>query len=134
MSIQQPTAPERPAPPVYSPPEGAPSPYPPPTVYAAPGNGMAVASLVLGIVATVLGLVPILALIALPCAILGVVFGVVGRRKAKRLPGRPRKTMAAWGISLGLIGIALSIIGIVIVSNAFDDLSSSVITLIALLH
>lgn len=58
-------------------------------------------------------------------AILAVIFGVLGRRKAKERPQRGT-TMAAWGIALGAIWLVLVTIGIILGAiagskdNAFD--------------
>lgn len=42
---------------------------------------MAEAALVLGVVGAVVGLIPILGLIALPLGVLAVIFGFIGRRR-----------------------------------------------------
>lgn len=88
----------------------------------ATGNGMAVAALVLGIGGALLGLIPIFGLFAIIAGILGVVFGVVGRRRVKQGETSGGKAMATWGLSLGAIGIALGVIGMVIVGDAFNQL------------
>ena len=82
---------------------------------------MAVAALVLGLVGSVFGLIPLTFWIALPCGILAVIFGVVGRRRAKE-PGRSGGGMAIAGLILGLIAVALGIAGIAIIGDAVDDL------------
>lgn len=86
------------------------------------GNGMAVASLVLGIIGVVFGLVPLTGFIAVICGLLATVFGWVGRKNAKKDPQVGRKTMATWGLVLGVIALALGIWGIVIVGDAINDL------------
>ncbi len=65
-------------------------------------NGQAVASLVLGLVSLVLMCVWY---IALPCGILAIVFGVLGRGSAKR--GAPRGGMATAGLILGILGVVI---------------------------
>lgn len=69
---------------------------------APPGNGMAVAALVLGIVGIVLcwlwGLGGVLGL-------LGLIFGIVGIKRANR--GAGRKGMAISGLVLGIIALIL---------------------------
>lgn len=77
-------------------------------------TGPATASLVLGIVAMCIGLIPILGIFALPCAALAIIFGLVCLKR------RVRKGFAITGLVTGLIGIVLAIAGIVIVSNAVD--------------
>jgi hypothetical protein len=89
-------------------------------VVAKSGNGMAVTALTLGIIGALLGLIPILAVPALICALLALVFGSIGYAAAKRSPMRSGKGMAIAGIVLGAVAFALAIIGFVIVNNAFN--------------
>jgi hypothetical protein len=83
----------------------APPPPPPPAVAPVGGNGIAIAALVLGIIA-----IPLVCFwyISLPCAILAIIFGVVGRGAAKK--GAPRGGMATAGLVCGLIAILLWIL------------------------
>ena len=101
-----------PAPPGgYAPAPGYPPPgYPPPgygVPQAQPGNGMAIAALVTGIVSLALCWVPFVGPI---CAILAVVFGGVGISKAGQTGGTG-KGMAIAGLVLGivffLVGVAI---------------------------
>lgn len=85
-----------------------------------PGNGMAVAALVLGVVGAVFGLIPLLFFVAFPLGVLAIVFGIAGRRKAKR--GASGKGMSTAGVILGVVAFALAIAGIVIVDDAVTDL------------
>ncbi len=89
------------------------------------GNAMATTALTLGIVAALFGLVPIGAFVAAVCAVLAIVFGFVGRRRARdpRAGGGSRATA---GFVLGLIGLALSIIGMAIVTDGFLRFDESV--------
>ena len=84
-------------------------------------NGMATASLVLGIIGLVLGLVPLTGFIAIICGLLAVIFGSVGRKNAKK-EGVGRKTMATWGLVLGAAALALGIWGLVIVFTSVSTL------------
>jgi len=107
----------------WYPPQAPPgSQAPAPVVYVQPGpsNGQAVAALVCGIIGAVVGLIPILAVPALALGVLAVVFGGVAWRKALR--GEPRKGMAIAGTLLGGLAIVLSIVGFIIVNNAFKNL------------
>jgi hypothetical protein len=70
-----------------------------------PGNGMAVASLVLGIVSIVLFCIWY---IGLPSAILAIVFGVVGRGRAKI--GAGGGGMATAGLILGCVSIGIIVL------------------------
>ncbi len=71
-----------------------------------PGNGQAIAALVLGLVAIPLMCIPY---IAIPCAILAIIFGAVGRSKATKR-GAGGKGMATAGLALGIIGILMPIL------------------------
>src|SRR6185437_14399535 len=67
---------------------------------------MPVASLVLGIIGTVLSWHPLLMFLGVPCAILAIVFGIMSR---KRLAAEQRPTgMATAGLVLGIVGAAIS--------------------------
>ena len=89
----------------------------PQVVYVrAEGNGLAVASLVLGIIGVVVGLVPILFFFAWVLGILALIFGGVGRKREFR------RKMATWGAVLGLAAVLLGIWGQSIVNDAAEDL------------
>jgi hypothetical protein len=79
-------------------------------------SGMAVASLVLGTVAAVTGLIPLLFWIALVCGILAIIFGVISIRR-----GPPNKGLAIGGLVTGIIGVILSFVGIAIINNAANS-------------
>lgn len=90
-----------------------------------PSNGMAVAALVLGILAIVFFFVffPI----GFVLGVLAIVFGLIGRSRAKRDPRLGRKGMALAGAILGAIAIVLVIIvGVIIgiVISEADDINS----------
>ena len=72
---------------------------------AQPGNGLAVASLVLGLVSIVFMCIWY---IAVPCGILAIVFGAVGRAKANQ--GASGGGMAVAGLICGLVGLFLPIL------------------------
>lgn len=85
-------------------------------VVRAPSNGVAIAALVLGIVAIVLGVwipIPILGLVvmflAFVPAVLAVVFGHVGLRVAARTGGLGRGASVT-GLILGYLTLAISVI------------------------
>ncbi len=84
------------------------------------GNGMAVAALVLGIIGSVFALIPVLGLIALPLGIMAIVFGFVGRRR----PGG--RGMALAGILTGVLALLLSVVGLVIVRSAIEEIDSAI--------
>ena len=66
-------------------------------------KGLSIASMVLGIIAVVFCCVGYL---SIPCAILSIVFGILGRKRAG-------KGMATAGVVLGIIAIALMILVVV---------------------
>ena len=73
-----------------------------------PSNGMAIASLVLGVLGLVIGLLSVLA----------IVFGYTARRNIERATGAQTGSgLAAAGIALGWIGLALWVIGIVLITS-----------------
>lgn len=79
-----------------------------------PHRGLAIASLVLGIIGAVFGLIPLTFFIALPCGVLALIFGLLGRKHGT---GKA-------GAILGAIAIVLGIVGIVIVGRAVDDVNN----------
>jgi hypothetical protein len=86
------------------------------------GNGLAVASLVLGIVGVVFGLIPLTFFIALICGVLALIFGIVGWRAANK--GRGRKGLAVSGTVLGVVALLLAFAGVFIIGEAADDLEN----------
>jgi hypothetical protein len=105
------------SPPVHSP---VASPPPQVVVIQQPGNGMSVAGFVCGLLAVIFGLVPILFFVSFPLAILGAVFSLIGRGRAKRDPARSGKGLGTAGLILSVIGFALAIVGILILGAIAD--------------
>lgn len=95
-----------------------------PAVYTPPaaGQGKAVASLVLGIVGLVFGFY----LVGLPCAVVGLILGILAKRQHAG-------GIATAGIVLCAVGLALSLILLcfilIFVIMAFEELSSGGYTL-----
>jgi hypothetical protein len=85
---------------------------PPPA--AAAGNGFSVASLVLGIVGVVLTITVVGGLI---CDVLAVVFGALGRTKAREAGGAhgTNAALATAGMILGLVGLGLLLLFVIII-------------------
>ena len=75
---------------------------PPPT----PRNGLGTAGFVLGLLAALFAMIPIIGVIAWPLAILGLVFGLVGISRARK--------GAATNMGLAIAGTVLSTIGLVL--------------------
>jgi hypothetical protein len=87
-------------------------------VLQTPGRGMAIASLVLGIIGTVVGIIPILFLFAWILGIVGLVLGVIAYRSGKKVGVKQGRA----GAILCTIAIVMGIVGISIVNSAVDKL------------
>lgn len=73
------------------------------------GKKFSIAALVLGIVCIVGAWIPVVCYFTTICAILGIIFGVKGRK----LCGDGNKGLATAGLVLGIIGAACAAIGII---------------------
>jgi len=112
----------------YTPPPAPPpgwQPQPPVVYVKPPGNGLAVAGFVLGLIAAVTGLIPIFFVGAFLFAVLGLVFSGVGLRKA----GRPEiqragRKLAIAGLVLSVVAGGLGIAGVAITAKAVNDLTT----------
>lgn len=78
------------------------------------GKGLSIASMVLGIVSVVLCC---LWYVSLPCAILAIIFGVIGKK-------RDGRGMAIAGLVLGIVAIALYILAVVGVVSLFSGIAT----------
>lgn len=83
-------------------------------------NGLAVASLVLGIVGAILALIPLGAPIGLMFGVLAVIFGFLGRTRS-RSAGAPYGRAATAGLSLGVLAVAVAIVIIILVQLGAAD-------------
>jgi len=79
---------------------------------AAPQNGMGVAALVLGIVGLTVGWCAY----GIP-SILAIIFGAIGVKKANAGTADNR-TVAMWGLWLGIVGVAIGLIASIIFGAA----------------
>lgn len=87
-------------------------------------NGFGVTALVLGIIGTLFGFIPLTFFLSLPLGVLAVIFGALGlRRVARHLASNKGVSIA--GLVLGLIAVVLGIIGAVIVNNAANDVKDA---------
>ncbi|MFP4513648.1 MAG: DUF4190 domain-containing protein [Acidimicrobiales bacterium] len=105
----------------YPPQSAAPPPPPGPGGHGQPrpSNGLAVASLTLGIIGAAFGLIPFAFFIAWICGVLALVFGGVGIKRAR--DGATGKGMAIAGTVLGATAVLLGVLGVAIINDAFDD-------------
>lgn len=85
------------------------------TVQQTEQKGLSIASMVLGIVSMIL-CIPYL---PIPCAILAIIFSIVGRKKGGR-------GMAITGMVLGIISLAIYAIMIIFVGAALTSLFSAI--------
>ncbi len=86
------------------------------TVVQAPTNGMATASLVLGILGVVFFWTVWLGLIL---GALGIIFGALGRGKAKQ--GAPNQGLATAGLTLGIIAVVGSVLFFLLIVSAVNN-------------
>lgn len=98
----------------------APAPEAPKAAQAAPaagadeGKGFSIAALVLGILGIVIAWVPLVSVFAFICAILGIIFGVKGKKMSAAVYGKP-SGMATAGFVLGIIGVAFATLALIVV-------------------
>lgn len=76
------------------------------------GKKLSIAALVLGILGIVGGWIPVVCYFTTVCAILGVIFGVKGRKKSVAVYGNP-SGLATAGLVLGIIGVAFAALGLI---------------------
>jgi len=103
----------------------------PPAAYAAPGqtvfverpggSGFAVASLVLGLIGALFGLIPLFFFLSIPAGVLALIFGVVAVRR-HRGGAASGKGMAIAGAILGGLALVLGIVGVVAIGDAANEL------------
>lgn len=86
-----------------------------------PRNGLGITALILGIIGVLTGIIPILFWMAAVLGIIALVLGLTGARRAKQGYATNRR-MSFTGATLGGLAIVLSIIGVLIVNDAFEDL------------
>lgn len=76
------------------------------------GKGFSVSALVLGIIGVIGGWFPVVNYFTGICALLGLIFGVAGRKKSMAATGRP-SGLATAGLVLGIIGTAFAALGLI---------------------
>ena len=83
-------------------------------------NGLGTASLVLGILGTVFGLVPFVGWVALPLSAVGLGLGL-GNLPRLQKNVATNKGVTWVGIGLSVLGIVLSILGLVVITAAITS-------------
>ncbi|MFG2923685.1 DUF4352 domain-containing protein [Streptomyces sp. NPDC048305] len=86
-------------------------------------NGLGIAALVLGIIGTVSGLVPLLFWLAGVLGLIALILGLAGRGRTKRGEAT-NKGVTTFGAVLGLVALILSVVGAVLTFKAVDDVVS----------
>lgn len=75
------------------------------------GKKWSIAALVLGILGIVGGWVPVVCYFTTVCAVLGIIFGVKGRKMSVAVNGKA-SGLATAGLVLGIIGTAFAVLGL----------------------
>jgi hypothetical protein len=81
------------------------------------GNGIAIAAMVCGIVSVVLGWLPVVFAVGVVLAVLAIIFGIVGVRRAG-VNGN-RKGFAIAGVVTGAFGIPVAVVGLIFTVAVF---------------
>jgi hypothetical protein len=89
-----------------------------------PRNGLGTTALVLGILAVLFAMIPIIGMIAWPLSILGLIFGVIGVARL-RSGKADNKGVAISGTVLSAIGLILCIVWVAAFSNAVSSTTPS---------
>ena len=101
-------------------PNPSPAPHQPHQQHAQPSgdrNGTAVAAMVMGIIAIVIGWMPVIVVLGLIAAILAIVLGVAGTKRAKRTGSG--KGFALAGMITGAVGLLVCIGGVIFTISLF---------------
>ncbi|MFJ4870673.1 DUF4352 domain-containing protein [Streptomyces sp. NPDC088757] len=102
---------------------------PPAAPHRAMRNGLGTAALILGIIGTLSGIVPLLFWLAGILGLIALILGLVGRGRVKRGEAN-NKGVALTGALLGLAALILSVVGAVItftaVSDAVDEIDKAI--------
>ncbi|MFD4031541.1 DUF4190 domain-containing protein [Streptomyces sp. NPDC058637] len=88
-------------------------------------NGLGVSALVLGIIGTVSGLIPLLFWLAGILGVIALILGLAGRGRAKRGEAS-NKGVATFGAVLGLVSLILSVVGAILTFKAVDDVVNDI--------
>ncbi len=118
---QQP-APQQPAPQYQAPQYQAPQTYPGQPVNT--GKGLSITALVVGILCIVGSWIPVINYVTTILAILGVIFGALGRKKSILATGKA-SGLATAGLVLGIIGCSFAALGLICTLACMGSLCSA---------
>ena len=76
------------------------------------GKGLSIAAIVCGILGIIGGFIPVVSYFTFILAILGIIFGVIGRKKSAAVYGKA-SGLATAGLVLGIIGTVFGVLGLV---------------------
>ena len=88
-------------------------------------NGMAVASLILGILSLILCWIPGVNFVAIILAIVAIILGILGMKKAKE-PMTGGRGMAIGGLITGILGLIISILILAVLGAIFGAANEAV--------
>ncbi|CAM5530044.1 DUF4352 domain-containing protein [Streptomyces atroolivaceus] len=88
-------------------------------------NGLGISALVLGIIGTVSGLIPLFFWLAGILGLIALILGLAGRGRAKRGEAT-NKGVTTFGAVLGLVSLILSVVGAVLTYKAVDDVVTDI--------
>jgi uncharacterized membrane protein len=81
------------------------------------GSGLQVTAIVAGIFGVIFGLIPLTFILAWGFGLVALVVGIMAYRRAKKVGVKQGRA----GIVMGVIAIALGIVGVVVVNDVFED-------------
>jgi hypothetical protein len=84
-----------------------------------PGNGIATAALVCGLIAVAIAWVPLVVVVGLVLAVLAIVFGAKGVRRSRE--SGVGKGRAMTGLVAGVVALGLSVVGVILTIDVFRE-------------
>ncbi|MFI1017518.1 DUF4190 domain-containing protein [Streptomyces sp. NPDC020965] len=88
-------------------------------------NGLGTASLILGIIGAISGVIPLLFWMAGILGVIALILGLVGRGRVKRGEAN-NKGVTITGAVLGLVALVLSVVGLIITVSAVSDVADEI--------
>jgi hypothetical protein len=81
------------------------------------GSGVHVTAIICGIFGVIFGLIPLTFILAWGFGLVALVVGIMAYRRAKKVGVKQGRA----GIVMGVIAIALGIVGVVVINDVFED-------------